>query len=251
VEQSTVDASLTKSLHAADLLMGVYFGGLALASVYMGKAYIVSHSWWLSSHVCSVLAFVSTLSLVVSPLQEAVICVERFLNIVLRERRLWPGRRVTSLIILLIWVFGVSVFMLFVFVVGLSNRICLPLNFFEKPLERWYILGVVLFVLDFSCFVVMAWCAFRIHRKVLESASELQKMSEHKISSNKAYKNRLAVMLVIFLINMVYVNVLVVVPQIGVGLGLENHIFLFTPCLVVRPILNPVLYAWRKLGVKN
>jgi hypothetical protein len=246
VTKSTVDAKLTKSLHSADLLIGIYFGGLSVAGAYMGEAYIINHLWWLNSDICRLLAFISTTSIIVSALQEVVICLERLSNIAFLEKRLWPGKRGTSLTILLVWAAGVLVSASFVFGVGLSNRICLPLNFFEDRLTRWYVVGVVLFILNLSGFVVMFWSALKIHRKVLESTTELQKISENKISLNKAYKTRLALMLLAFFLNKLCIDVLVVMPSMGVVLGPDKQMLLFAPCLGARPILNPFLYTWRK-----
>jgi hypothetical protein len=191
------------------------------------------------------MAFISLTSMIVSAIQETLITLQRYFHIVLMGKKVWPGKRGVLMLALSVWLvaMGISATIVTKSHKNLPNRFCLAL------LEEG--VGHVLFVLCVvytTCLALILFCAIKIHRKVLESASEITKMTERKMRNSKRHKKKLVLIVFVFFFCKISTLFLASISNAGVILKGKGAVWIFAPCIGASAAVNPAMYTsiWKK-----
>jgi hypothetical protein len=217
--------------------------------MYLGDEFAINHPWWIQGDICRLMALISLTSLVVSTVQETLIAVERCYSIVFIGKRGWLGKRGNLILSGSVWMVGIGTSATLTMDPArhLPNRLCLAFNFFEEAEGAGWVQNTTLLVtINLLCSVVLIFSALKIHKKVLSSALEIEKMTERRMKSNTAYIKKLLVILLVFLVSKVGILLLVSLPAFGFSISAMHQIWIFAPFIGISAALNPFVYAQTK-----
>jgi hypothetical protein len=147
---------------------------------------------------------------------------------------------------LAVWVFGCSLSAVSATIWNNSNRLCLVVNFFEGRAGNLRSILAIFSIVYVSCITAVLISAFKIHQTVVKSTSEIESLSERKMSSKKKHQNKLFRSLTRLFVTKLSLLLMMWLPLALSKLPTGIHIWLLGPCLVASPIQNPFVYRQAK-----
>ncbi|KAM8834833.1 relaxin receptor 2a isoform 2-T2 [Synchiropus picturatus] len=238
-----------KVLCCADCLMGVYlfFVG-AFDMTYRGQ-YNRYALLWMESVECRTIGFLAMLSSEVSVLLLTYLTLEKFLVIVFPFRNLRPGKLLTGVILVSIWVLGfviAAVPLIYAEIFGNyygRNGVCFPLHsdMLEKPTAKEYSTGIFL-GLNLVAFLVIVvsyfWMFFSIYKTGINATALRRRRPSDVAVANRFF-------FIVFSDALCWIPIFVVkalsLLEVEIPGTISSWVVIFI--LPINSALNPILYT--------
>ncbi|KAM9788935.1 relaxin receptor 2a [Neosynchiropus ocellatus] len=238
-----------KVLCCADCLMGVYlfFVG-AFDMTYRGQ-YNRNALLWMESVECRTIGFLAMLSSEVSVLLLTYLTLEKFLVIVFPFSNLRPGKLLTGVILVSIWVLGFVIA-----AVPLTNEeifgnyygrngVCFPLHsdMLEKPTAKGYSMGIFL-GLNLVAFLVIVFSYSRMFFSIYKTGVNATALRSRRLS-DVAVANRF--FFIVFSDALCWIPIFLVkvlsLLEVEIPGTISSWLVIFI--LPINSALNPILYT--------